>query len=162
MHPENIVAEIRERFPDEVLASGSTFGQTWAVIRRDKADHICRYLKEDPDIKMNYLVDVTAVDWKPKTPRFEVVYHLHSIAHGHSLRLKVPVEEEDAWVPTVSTIWRTANWHERETYDLFGIRFEGHPDLRRILMPDDWVGHPLRKDYPLEGHEWKFEPWKEI
>ena len=159
MHPENIVAEIRERFPDEVLSSGSTFGQTWAVIRREKADNICRYLKEDPDIKMDYLIDVTAVDWKPKTPRFEVVYHLHSIAHGHSLRLKVPVEEEDAWVPTVSTVWRTANWHERETFDLFGIKFEGHPDLRRILMPDDWEGHPLRKDYPLEGREWKFTPW---
>ncbi len=159
MHPENIVEQIKERYPDEVIESGSTFGQTWAVLHRENLAAICRYLKDDPDIRMDYLIDVTAVDWHPKTPRFEVVYHLHSMKHAHRLRLKVPVEEDDATVASVSSIWKTACWHERETFDLFGIRFEGNPDLRRILMPDDWEGHPLRKDYPLEGPEWQFKPW---
>lgn len=159
MHPENIVEQIRERFPDDLVSSGSSLGQTWAVLKRDNLEKICRFLKDDPDIWMDYLIDVTAVDWQPKAPRFEVVYHVHSMRHGHRLRLKVPVEEDDASVPTVSGIWRTACWHERETYDMFGVRFEGHSDLRRILMPDDWDGHPLRKDYPIEGPKWTFEPW---
>ena len=159
MHPENIVEQIKERFPDEVTGSGSTFGQTWAVLRREKLAAICRFLKDDPDISMDYLIDVTAVDWLPASPRFEVVYHLHSIKHTHRLRLKVPLEEDDATLPSVDGIWKTACWHERETYDLFGIKFDGNSDLRRILMPDDWEGHPLRKDYPLEGTEWQFKPW---
>ncbi|MGA2192167.1 MAG: NADH-quinone oxidoreductase subunit C [Nitrospirota bacterium] len=159
MHPENIVEQIRERFPDEVQSSGSAFGQTWTVLKRDHLDDICRFLKDDPDVRMDYLIDVTAVDWLPRTPRFEVVYHVHSMKHGHRLRLKVPLEEDDPVVPSVSAIWRTACWHERETYDMFGIIFQGNSDLRRILMPDDWEGHPLRKDYPLEGPEWKFKPW---
>jgi NADH-quinone oxidoreductase subunit C len=159
VHPENIVEQIKERFPDEVIESGSTFGQTWAVLRREKLAAICRFLKDDPDIRMDYLIDITAVDWHPKAPRFEVVYHLHSMKHVHRLRLKVPLEEDDATTPSVDAIWKTACWHERETYDLFGIRFDGNPDLRRILMPDDWEGYPLRKDYPLEGPEWQFKPW---
>ena len=159
MHPENIVEQIRERFPDEVLGSGTAHGQTWASLRRDRLREICRFLKDDPDIKMDYLIDVTAVDWLPRAPRFEVVYHMHSMKHGHRLRLKVPVEEDDPAVPSVEPVWKTACWHERETYDLMGILFHGNPDLRRILMPEGWVGHPLRKDYPLEGPEWKFEPW---
>ena len=159
MHPEIIVEQIKERFPENVLDYGTAIGQTWAIIKRDNIDKICRFLKEDPDVKMDYLIDVTAVDWMPKTPRFEVVYHLHSMKHGHRLRLKVPVEEDAAVVPSVAGVWKTACWHERETWDLFGIKFDGNPDMRRILMPDDWEGHPLRKDYPLEGPEWTFKPW---
>ena len=154
-----LLEALQRRFPTEILHCHDFRGDETAIIKRDRIVEIFSWLRDCPETDLNMLVDVTAVDWKPKTPRFEVVYHLYSIAHGHALRLKVPVEEDDAWVPTVSTVWRTANWHERETYDLFGIKFEGHPDLRRILMPDDWDGHPLRKDYPLEGREWKFEPW---
>lgn len=162
MHPDNIVEQIRERFPDDVTGSGSAYGQSWAVLKREKLQDICRFLKDDPDVKMDYLIDITAVDWLPKAPRFEVVYNMHSMKHGHRIRLKVPVEDDqDPWVPTVSGIWRTACWHERETFDLFGILFHGNQDLRRILLPEDWEGHPLRKDYPIEGPEWKFEPWPE-
>ena len=162
MHPDNIVEQIRERFPDETTGSGSAYGQSWAVVKRDKLLDICRFLKDDPDVKMDYLIDITAVDWLPKSPRFEVVYNMHSMKHGHRIRLKVPVEDDgDPWVPTVSGIWRTACWHERETYDLFGILFRGNQDLRRILLPEDWEGHPLRKDYPIEGPEWSFTPWPE-
>jgi len=159
LHPDNIVVQIKERFPDDVISTGSMFGQTWAVLRRENIATVCRFLKDDPEIKMDYLIDITAVDWMPKTPRFEVVYHLHSMRHGHRLRLKVPLEEEDATLPSVCAIWKTSPWHEREAFDLFGIKFEGNPDLRRILMPDDWEGHPLRKDYPVEGPEWQFKPW---
>ncbi len=159
MEPEKIVEAVTEKFPGEVLESGTSLGQTWAVVKRDRLADICRFLKEDPEIKLDYLIDVTAVDWLPKAPRFEVVYHMHSMKHNTRLRLKVRVDEEDASVPTISGVWRTADWHERETYDLFGIKFEGHPDLRRILMPDDWEGYPLRKDYPLEGPKWEFKPW---
>ena len=153
-----IIEAIKTRFPGEFIGADSHAGQEWAVINRARVADICRFLKEDPDIKMDYLIDVTAVDWQPKTPRFEVVYILHSIKHNHRIRLKVPLLEEDPSVPSVCAVWRTADWLERETYDLMGIRFEGHPNLSRILMPDDWEGHPLRKDYPIEGPEWKFEP----
>ena len=162
MDPQLIIEIIKGKFPGEVAATGSFAGQTWAVLNRERLADICRFLKEDPDIKMDYLIDVTAVDHMPREPRFEVVYQLHSMKHGHRLRLKVPVTEEDPSVPSVAPVWRTANWHERETYDLLGIVFTGHPDLRRILMPDDWEGHPLRKDYPMQGPpDWKFEPWPE-
>ncbi len=168
MHPDNIIEQIRERFPDEVTGSGSQFGQSWGVLKREKLEEICRFLKEDPDVRMDYLIDITAVDWLPKAggaaplPRFEVVYNMHSMLHGHRIRLKVPVEDDgDPWVPSVSGVWKTACWHERETFDLFGIIFRGNPDLRRILLPDDWEGYPLRKDYPVEGPEWSFKPWPE-
>jgi len=159
VEPGLIIEIIKGKFPEEVVGSGSHLGQHWVVLKRERLVDICRLLKEDASLKFDYLIDVTAVDYSPKAPRFEVVYQLHSMTHGHRIRLKVPVEEDDASVPSVVRVWRTADWHERETYDLFGIEFTGHPDLRRILMPDDWEGHPLRKDYPLEGPEWKFEPF---
>jgi NADH/F420H2 dehydrogenase subunit C len=110
----------------------------------------------------DFLSDVTGVDrlnLPENSPRFEVVYHVYSIQHGRRLRLKVRVDEGQA-VPTVTEVWPTANWHEREVSDLFGVPFAGHPDLRRILMPDDWEGHPLRKDYPVEASPrwWEEEP----
>jgi NADH-quinone oxidoreductase subunit C len=100
----------------------------------------------------NAFEDVTAVDWFPSSPRFQVSYHILSHAHKDRIRLRVMLPAEDPAVDTVSSIWLGANYYEREVFDLFGIRFEGHPNLRRILMPDDWNGHPLRKDYPVEGY----------
>jgi NADH-quinone oxidoreductase subunit C len=161
MDPCLIAEIVKGKFPEDVLETGSHAGQHWVVLKPEKLRDVCRYLKEDQDLKMDYLIDITAVDYMPRSPRFEVVYQLHSIKHNHRIRLKVPVDESDATVPSVSGIWRTANWHERETYDLLGITFDGHPDPRRILMPDDWEGHPLRKDYPIEGPDWKFRPWPE-
>jgi NADH-quinone oxidoreductase subunit C len=123
---------------------------------------VCRYLKDDADLAFDFLSSATGVDrlnLPDRTPRFEVVYHLYSIPHKRRLRVKVRVDEGEA-VPSLTEVWETANWHEREIFDLFGLPFVGHPDLRRILMPEDWEGHPLRKDYPVEASPkwWEEEP----
>jgi NADH-quinone oxidoreductase subunit C len=110
----------------------------------------CRKLKDELDFVR--LSDVTAVDRYPVDPRFEVIYHLHSISRNERLRLKCRLGAEAPEIDSVTGVWRSANWYEREIFDLFGIRFRNHPDLRRIMMPDHWEGHPLRKDYPITGH----------
>jgi NADH-quinone oxidoreductase subunit C len=110
----------------------------------------CRFLKAEQ--KFVRLSTVTAVDWYPEEPRFEVVYHLHSPERNERLRLKCRVTGESPEIDSVTEIWRGANWYERETFDLFGIRFRNHPDLRRIMLPEDWEGYPLRKDYPVTGN----------
>jgi NADH-quinone oxidoreductase subunit C len=107
-------------------------------------------LRETPALRFEFLADLTAVDWWPREPRFEIVYHLASIEHRTRLRLKVRVRGDRCEVPTVQGVWPAADWLEREVWDLFGIVFSGHGDLRRLLMPDDWEGHPLRKDHPLQ------------
>jgi NADH-quinone oxidoreductase subunit C len=104
------------------------------------------------DAGYNAFQDMTAVDWYPSVPRFQLSYHICSHAQKDVLRLKVMVDEADAAVESITTVWAGANYYEREVFDLFGIRFEGHPNLRRIMMPDDWTGHPLRRDYPVEGY----------
>ena len=111
---------------------------------------VVQALREAPDLSFVFLADVTAVDWWPKEPRFEVIYHLASIDRGCRLRLKVRTPGSAAHVPTLKGIWASADWLEREVWDLFGIVFDGHDDLRRLLMPDEWEGHPLRKDYPVQ------------
>ncbi len=108
-------------------------------------------LRDDAELQYNFLADLTCVDWHPAQPRFEVVYHLLSIPKKKRVRLKVRVAEDEP-IESIVPIWPSANYYEREVFDLFGIRFVGHPDLRRLLMPDDWEGHPLRKDYPVEGY----------
>jgi NADH-quinone oxidoreductase subunit C len=110
----------------------------------------CRYLRDTPGQLFRLLADVTAVDWLPREPRYEVVYHLSSPEERRRLRIKTRVSGADPHVPTVAAIWPAAGWLEREVWDLFGIVFDDHPDLRRLLMPDDWEGHPLRKDYPVQ------------
>ena len=112
----------------------------------------CMLLKSDPNCDFNYLSDVTCVDWLPEEPRFEVIYHLFSIAKKERVRLKVRLAGDSPVVESVTSIWPGANYSEREVFDLFGVRFIGHPYLRRLLMPEDWEGHPLRKDYPVEGY----------
>ena len=118
-------------------------------MKKENIVAICTFLRDS--LKYNLLSDVTAVDYLGREPRFMMVYNLYSIPNKDRLRVKAPVEESQTSVDTVSTVWSTANWLEREVFDLFGITFTGHPDLRRILLTDDWVGHPLRKDYPLQG-----------
>jgi NADH-quinone oxidoreductase subunit C len=115
-------------------------------------DNIVPALKAAQGAGYNAFQDMTAVDWYPSTPRFQLSYHIQSHALKEVLRLRVVVDEADASVESITHIWPGANYYEREVFDLFGIRFENHPNLRRILMPDDWVGHPLRKDYPVEGY----------
>jgi len=112
----------------------------------------CSLLRDDPVCPFNFLSDLTCVDWYPSEPRFEVVYHLLSIPKKERVRLKVRLDSASPAVESVTSVWSGANFFEREVFDLFGIRFTGHPYLRRILMPEDWEGHPLRKDYPVEGY----------
>ena len=108
---------------------------------------VCALLRDDAECAFNFLSDVTCVDWYPAEPRFEVVYHLYSLSKNHRLRLKVGVEEEDPRVPSVIGVWKSANWMEREAFDLYGIVFDGHPDLRRIFLEESFPGHPLRKSF---------------
>jgi NADH-quinone oxidoreductase subunit C len=127
-------------------------GETTVVVPREQLRRAAEYLASEPALGFSFLSDITTVDCFPIEPRFEVNYHLLSLDRRERLRLKVRLAGSDPKVASVVSVWPTANWHERENFDLFGIRFEGHPDLRRILMPDDWEGHPLRKDYPVEGY----------
>jgi NADH-quinone oxidoreductase subunit C len=145
------VTKLKNTLPDSTLNVEEFRGDVTVTVKRDALLQVCTFLRDDPDYSFRFLVDVTAVDYKDKTSRFVVVYHLLSHEHNQRLRLKVPLEGEEPEIETVTHIWPTANWHERETYDLLGIRFLNHRDLRRILLPDHWDSHPLRKDYPLEG-----------
>ena len=121
-------------------------------VNRDHIREACALLKEDAVCPFNFLSDVTCVDWYPSEPRFEVIYHLLSIPNKERVRLKVRLNSASPTVESITSIWPGANYFEREVFDLFGVRFSGHPYLRRILMPEDWVGNPLRKDYPVEGY----------
>ncbi len=122
------------------------------VIDRAHIREACSVLRDDPALQFNFLSDITCVDWYPAEPRFEVVYQLLSLARKQRLRLKVKLAVSDARVDSIVPVWPAANFFEREVFDLFGIHFEGHPYLRRIMMPENWEGHPLRKDYPVEGY----------
>jgi len=113
---------------------------------------VCAILRDSPNCPFNYLCDLTCVDWYPSEPRFEVVYHLLSIPYKERVRLKVRLDGSSPAIESVTSVWPAANFYEREVFDLFGVRFTGHPNLQRIMMPDDWEGHPLRKDYPVEGY----------
>jgi len=146
---EQAVAKLKEKFSASVLDVVEYRGETTLVVKKEDIVSVCIFAKEQ--LGYNFLSDLCGVDHLGRSPRFMVVYNLYNIGAKTRLRLKVPVEESDAQVATVTGVWSTANWHERETWDLFGIRFEGHPDLRRILLSEDWQGHPLRKDYPLQG-----------
>jgi len=126
-------------------------GETTVVVPAGRLVRAAEYLATEPSLKFSFLSDITTVDRFPIEPRFEVNYHLLSIDFAQRLRLQVRLPGADPVAPSVTPVWPTANWHERENFDLFGIRFTGHPDLTRILMPDEWEGHPLRKDYPVEG-----------
>lgn len=161
MEPLQIAERLKEKFPGEVASVTEFRGQV-SVLLAGKARllDICRHLHDEPELRMDLLRDLTAVDYLgKKEPRFEAVYHIYSIKHRHLVRLKVPVSESDCSIDSVMPVWVGADWHERECYDLFGIEFRGHPDHRRILLPEDWEGHPLRKDYPVEGpgteNEWR-------
>jgi NADH-quinone oxidoreductase subunit C len=148
------VEMVREKFPHAVVETVEFRGEQTIVLKPEHLLAVCTYLQKN--LQYTFLSTVTAVDWPERVPRFDVVYHLLSISNQCELRLKVRVgerREEHPSVPTVVGVWPGANWYEREVYDLFGITFAGHPDLRRILMPMDWTTYPLRKDYPLSGFD---------
>jgi NADH-quinone oxidoreductase subunit C len=142
-----LAARIRARHPDTVVVRD----EVTTFVEREELLPSLSALREDPELAFDFLSSVTATDWPRREPRFWVVYELLSLEHGHRLRVKVGLPEADARVPSVTPLFPTADWHERETYDFYGIVFEGHPDLRRILLPDGWDGWPLRKDEELGG-----------
>ena len=134
--------------PDSVVSAKEFAGQVTVVVQREKVADVARHLKDKEDFR--YCVDVTAVDWKKREPRFDVVYHFYSFSKNDRIRVKCGAADGEA-VPSIASVYLAADWSERETWDMFGIRFAGHPDLRRILTWEGFNGHPLRKDFPLEG-----------
>lgn len=147
-HPA--VKRLRARFPSSPIEEVYFRGEVSLTVPKEDLFEMCRFLYGDPDLQYTMLVDLCGVDYYPAVPRFEVVYFLHSFKNNDRLRIKAKVAEGES-VASVESIWKAANWLEREVYDLFGIPFENHPDLRRILLWDGYVGHPLRKDFPTEG-----------
>ena len=146
-----IIASLQEAVPGVPLdAAASIDLHATLYASRDDVPALALALRDRPDLRFNFLADITAVDLHPREPRFELVYVLVSIEHKHRLRMKVRLSGTDPHVATVSGVWPAANWLEREVWDLFGIAFDGHPDPRRLLMPEDWQGFPLRKDYPVQ------------
>jgi NADH-quinone oxidoreductase subunit C len=160
-HKEPILIDsLKKRFKTGIIATSLFKDEVTHLVTITALVKICEFLKTDPALQMNYLVDVIGVDYSPASPRFEVVYHLYSIPQRHRIRLKVKVEE-GASLPSVTGIWPAADFPEREAYDMYGIIFNGHPNLMRIYMPHDWEGFPLRKDYPLRGYKDEYNPFGE-
>jgi NADH-quinone oxidoreductase subunit C len=146
------VDKLREKDASFVADVVEALGETTVIVPANQISDVCLFLRDEQGFDL--LADICGADNGPEEdPRFEVNYHLFSTTHHKRLRLKVRLSEDSPVVPTVTHVWRTADWHERETYDLMGVKFEGHPDLRRILLPSDFDGHALRKDYPLRGYE---------
>jgi len=151
---KEFVEALTRRFPEEVIETHAHRGDDTVVIKRERVVEIFEWLKTSPDTDLNMLADVTAVDYLgKKTPRYEVVYHLTSLARGKRLRVKVPLEADDPIVDSVISVYESADWFEREVWDMYGVRFEGHPNLKRILMYEEFDGHPLRKDYPIRRRQ---------
>lgn len=155
-----LIKPLEERFKDGIIETSIFKDEVTHLVRNTALISICKFLKTDPAMGMNYLVDVIGVDRSPASPRFEVVYHLYSIPQRRRVRLKLKVAEGES-VPTVTGVWPGADFPEREAYDMYGIIFDGHPNLKRIYMAPDWEGHPLRKDYPLRGYKDQYNPFGE-
>jgi len=162
---DTIAGPLRAKFGDAVRGVSEYLGQFTVEVAPESVNEVCRFLRDEPDFAFEQLIDVCGVDYleykgyPADAPRFAAVYHLLSLSHNQRLRLKAFVPEERPVVPTVVDVWSSANWFEREAFDMFGIIFEGHPDLRRILSDYGFAGHAFRKDFPLEGHvEMRYDP----
>jgi NADH-quinone oxidoreductase subunit C len=155
------IGKLQASFPGEVVEADARQGDPSAVLRKDRISDICRFLRDDPDLSYRYFIDLCGVDYLDlgRKPRFAVVYHLFSLDKKHRIRLKVPLEESDLTIDSVADVWKGAEWFEREAFDMFGIRFTNHPFLYRILTHHQFVGHPLRKDYPADKRHPCTEPW---
>jgi NADH-quinone oxidoreductase subunit C len=153
-----VIRELNVRLPGAVADGNTNLGEITVYVDPARIVDVCRHLRNDQ--KFVRLSSVTAVDWLPADPRFEVVYHLQSIERNLRLRVKCRVGGETPEIDSVTPVWRAADWYEREVFDMFGIVFRNHPNPRRILMPDDWQGYPLRKDYPVHGHKYTYQSEK--
>ncbi|OHB93565.1 MAG: NADH dehydrogenase [Planctomycetes bacterium RIFCSPHIGHO2_12_42_15] len=153
MDNEAIAALIKKSFPEAIVGSAIFRNELTLIVKKEYITEVAGFLKGNKELDFNFLSDLCGVDRVETDGVFEVVYHLYSIYKNHRVRLKSPIASNDPCISTVTGIWNTANWHEREAYDMYGIKFDGHPDLRKILTPDDFEGHPLRKDYPVDGRQ---------
>ena len=152
-HP--VASAIESHFPEAITGGHAEHGEPTLWIAPARIVAVCRFLKDEQGFVR--LSAITAVDWHPADPRFEVVYLLHSLDRKMRFRLKCWLPESGCEIDSVTEVWRSANWYEREVFDMFGVVFRGHPDLRRILMPTDWEGNPLRKDYPVHGYKYSYQ-----
>ena len=151
--PSITLTRLQENFPEAILGAHSRLGEDTAILKPEGLLRVARFLKQEPRLRFDFLMDLTAVDhWKRK-PRFELVCHLYSRTNNARLRLKAPLGGASPEAPSLTSVWPAADWYEREVFDMFGIRFRGHPDLRRILMYQEFQGHPLRKDYPIDKRQ---------
>jgi NADH-quinone oxidoreductase subunit C len=148
---ELILQKLKENFPGIDFIVNNYRDELTISFDKSYIWSVSKFIKEDSDLQFKLCEDITAVDWAKRKDRFTVVYHIFSLKNNFRLRLKVNVDESDCSVDSVSSVWKTANWHERETYDMYGINFNNHPDLRRMYMPEEFEHHPLRKDFPLMG-----------
>ena len=155
-HTSDTIAALQARFGAAVQQVEEFRGDTTVTIARDELLEVLRHLKETPALGFNFLSTITVYDDWPAEPRFNVIYQLRELTHPTNLRLRVRLSGDDAVLPTAIGVFINADWYEREVWDMFGVKFTGHPDPRRILMPEDWQGHPLRKDYPLGYEEVQF------
>ncbi len=157
MEQARISEMLQEFLGGRVVEAGDFQGQHWVTVKPDALPDALHYLRDTPDLDFNMLMDVSGVDYSEhptdKEWRFEVAYQMYSLAQNHRFRIKVAVDDDTVAVPSVWKSWRTANWQEREVFDQYGVKFSGHPNLRRILNHDDFVGHPLRKDYPINRRQ---------
>ena len=153
MNPAEVYQKVKDRFGDAIASFDEKALDPYIVVKPEATVEVCRFLKEDSALAFDCLSNMSGVDYI-KENKIQVVSHLYSYPHRHKIVVKVDVPRENPTMPSVEGIWKAANWHEREIYDLLGVTFTGHPDLRRLLMPEDWVGHPLRKDFvePEEYH----------
>ena len=149
-HASPLLRRLIDELPQALQETHAQHGDATALVSAGHLLEVLRFARDDPEFDFEMLTDLCAVDYLPRAPRFEVVYHLYSVSKNHRLRVKVRASEDDP-IESVTGLWPGANWLEREVYDQFGVNIVNHPDLRRILMPDEWQGHPQRKDYPLEG-----------
>lgn len=146
-----IVVKLKEKFPKYNFETSEFRNELTIKLDKKNIVKVCKFLKENEELDFRLCEDVTAIDWAKRTDRFTVVYHIFSLKHNFRLRLKADVDESDCSIDTVTSVWKSANWAEREAYDMYGIKFKGHPDLRRMYMPEEFEYHPLRKDFPLMG-----------
>ncbi len=151
---ENVtLKKLAERFPGSITETHSYRGDDTAVVKKEDILAICTFLRDDEALLYNFMMDLTAVDYLGKEPRFEVVIHLYSLKYNRRVRIKAGVSESDCAIDSIVPVWPAANWFEREAYDMYGIVFKGHPELKRILLYEEFQGHPLRKDYPLKKRQ---------
>jgi NADH-quinone oxidoreductase subunit C len=145
--------KLSRQFPRAVVETHTYRGDATAIVRKEEILAICRFLRDDPELAYNFMMDLTAVDYMGKAPRFEVVYHLYSLSKNQRIRIKAQVSEADCTIDSIVSVWVAADWFEREAFDLYGIVFKGHPNLKRILLYEGFEGHPLRKDYPVKKRQ---------